>query len=62
VRCCAALPDAARPELDVHVRRHEPEGDLYIHPASELRNDAGDWSGPLLALAVAAAVARVRPR
>lgn len=38
------------------------KGDLYIHPAQELRSDVGDWTGPLLALAVAAVVMRIRRR
>jgi hypothetical protein len=38
------------------------KGDLYIHPASELRSESGDWTGPLLALAIAAVVTRVRRR
>jgi hypothetical protein len=38
------------------------KGDLYMHPVSELRSDAGDWTGPLLALAVAAVATRVRRR
>ena len=38
------------------------KGDLYIHPTSELRSDAADWTGPVLALAVAAVVSRLRRR
>jgi hypothetical protein len=38
------------------------KGDLYIHPAGELRSEAADWAGPALALAVAAIVSRVRRR
>jgi hypothetical protein len=38
------------------------KGDLYIHPASELRSDASGWTGPVLALAVAAVVSRLSRR
>jgi hypothetical protein len=36
------------------------KGDLYIHHARELRSESGDWTAPLLALALAAVVTRVR--
>ena len=38
------------------------KGDLYIHNVSTLRSDIGDWTAPMLALAVAATVIRVRRR
>jgi MYXO-CTERM domain-containing protein len=39
------------------------KGDLYIHPApGNLSVDAGDWTAPLLALALAAVIVRVRRR
>jgi hypothetical protein len=38
------------------------KGDLYIHPARDLRSEAGDWMAPVLLLAVAAVVTRLRRR
>jgi hypothetical protein len=38
------------------------KGDLYIHPASQLRSEITDWTGPALVLAVAAVVSRLRRR
>jgi hypothetical protein len=38
------------------------KGDLYIHHASTLRAESGDWTAPILALAAAAVVTRVRWR
>ena len=38
------------------------KGDLYIHPASELRSEATDWTGPVLALALAVIVGGLRRR
>jgi MYXO-CTERM domain-containing protein len=38
------------------------KGDRYIHNVSTLRSDSGDWTAPVLALAVAAVATRVRRR
>jgi hypothetical protein len=38
------------------------KGDLYIHNVSQLRSESGDWTAPLLALAIAAVATGVRRR
>ena len=38
------------------------KGDLYIHHVNELRTESGEWTAPLLTLALAAVITRVRRR
>ena len=62
---CGAEPRFLKPRDPAWTCTYDGKtmkGDLYIHPASELRGQAGDVTGLLLALVIAAVVTRVPRR